>query len=108
MGLDQKSCIPCQGGVLPLNGTESGAYLENLDGWELINDGKAIKKHVEFKNFALSLDFVNKIGEIAEKEKHHPDIEFGWGYCDITVTTHKIDGLHENDFILAAKIDAIT
>ncbi len=85
---------------------QAKAMLE-VPGWELANDGKAIKRRFTFKNFAQALDFVNKAGEIAESEGHHPDISFGWGYADIMLWTHAIGGLHENDFIVASKINAL-
>ncbi len=105
--LAQKTCTPCKGGVDPLSRAEAAELLHSTPNWELINEGKALKRRFEFKNFAQSLDLVNKIGKIAEKENHHPDIYFGWGYCEVTILTHKINGLHENDFILAAKINGI-
>lgn len=79
--------------------------MENLKDWE--NDGKAISKKFKFKNFVQSLDFVNKIGELAETANHHPDIEFGWGYAKITFTTHDEGGLSDKDFTMAKKVDAI-
>jgi len=108
MNLRNKKCVPCEGGVSPLPVQELGKYLENLNGWKLSDGSKEIRKHFKFKNFAIALKFVNKVGEIAEIEGHHPDIEFGWGYCKIKLSTHSIGGLHENDFIVAAKIDGIT
>lgn len=81
--------------------------LKKVPGWELANGGKAIKRRFEFKNFKQALAFVNKVGEIAEAEDHHPDISFGWGYAEFLLWTHAIGGLHENDFIMASKINAI-
>jgi len=75
--------------------------------WQLVDDGRKIYREFLFNNFLSALAFVNKVGEIAELEQHHPDIEFGWGYARIYIQTHKINGLHENDFILAGKIDLI-
>ena len=74
---------------------------------ELRDEGKKIYKEYKFSNFVETLEFVNKVGALAEDEGHHPDIAFGWGYADITIFSHKIEGLHENDFILASKIDLI-
>ena len=81
--------------------------LKNLNNWNLTQDGKKITKDFQFKDFLTTLDFVNKIGNIAENQGHHPDIYFTWGKCTITIYTHKINGLHENDFILASKIDQL-
>lgn len=105
--LTGKTCIPCQGGILPLELAEAEKLAEQTPGWELRDGAHHIDKKFEFGDFVQSLAFVNKVGGLAESEGHHPDIEFGWGYCKITVYTHKINGLHENDFILAAKINAL-
>jgi len=107
MGLSQKSCEPCKGGVLPLSVTEAEKLIEDVHGWKLVNEARAIKRSYEFDNFVDALDFVNKIGELAESQQHHPDISLGWGYVDVLIYTHKISGLHENDFILALKINDI-
>ena len=85
-------------------------YLKKVDGWDVIKNEKKIyflEKNFKFKNFLESQDFVNLVGEISEKEGHHPDILFGWGYVKINITTHAIQGLSENDFILASKIDQL-
>ncbi len=87
---------------------EANAYATKTPGWDLKSDGKRIERRFEFGNFQQALNFVNQAGAIAEAEGHHPDIKFGWGYCAISVYTHKINGLHENDFILAAKINVLT
>ena len=108
--LVSKKCVPCEGGVLPFDISEIHKYQKKVDGWELKKNEKNVfflEKKFIFKNFISSQNFVNKIGEISEKENHHPDISFGWGYAKIIVTTHAIEGLSENDFILAAKIDQI-
>ena len=83
------------------------AYLAAFPDWQAVDDARRIERHFRFTNFGKALDFVNRVGVIAEDEGHHPDIRFGWGYADISLQTHKIGGLHENDFILAAKIDAL-
>jgi 4a-hydroxytetrahydrobiopterin dehydratase len=109
--LTEKKCLPCEGGVIPFDISEIHKYQKKVDGWNLENNDKKIfflEKRFKFKNFVDSQDFVNKVGKIAEKEGHHPDINFGWGYAKIAITTHAIEGLSENDFILAAKIDEIT
>lgn len=106
MALQEKQCVPCQGGIAPLSEAEAAELLTQTPGWELKENARKLYRRYEFKNFAQALASVNIIGEVAEKEFHHPDIEFGWGYCGVTIQTHKINGLHENDFILAAKITA--
>ena len=108
--LDQKNCIPCKGGVLPFDISEIHKYLKQVDGWNVKKNKDEyyfLEKDFKFENFLESQSFVNKAGEIAEKEGHHPDIWFGWGYARIKIFTHAIKGLHESDFILAAKIDKI-
>ena len=105
-----KKCIPCEGGILPFDISEIHKYQTKIDGWDVKKDEKEIhflEKKFTFKNFTNSQNFINKVGEIAEAEDHHPDIFFGWGYAKIIITTHAIEGLSENDFILAAKIDQI-
>ena len=108
--LHDKNCIPCKGGVPPFDTSEIHKYLKKIDGWDVKkNDQEAyfLEKSFKFKNFLSSQSFVNSAGDIAEKEGHHPDISFGWGYARIKIHTHAINGLAENDFILAAKIDKI-
>ena len=108
--LHKKNCIPCRGGFPPFDITEIHKYLKKVDGWNVKKNKNEIyflEKNFKFKNFLESQKFVNKVGEISEQEGHHPDILFGWGYAKISITTHAIEGLSENDFILAAKIDRI-
>ena len=103
-----KKCVPCEGGVTRFDISEIHKYQKKVDGWEIIKNEKNIyllEKNIIFKNFEESLKFVNEVGKISEEEGHHPDIIFGWGYAKINITTHAIEGLSENDFILAAKID---
>ena len=109
--LINKKCVPCEGGATPFDISEIHKYQKKVDGWEIIKNDKNIyflEKKFKFKNFLASQDFVNKVGEISEQEGHHPDIMFGWGYAKINITTHAIEGLSENDFILASKIDKIS
>ena len=106
MSLARKECIPCKGGVPPLKGEELEQLKEQVDGWDVI-DEHHITKTYKFPNFVKALAFVNKVGEIAEEQGHHPDIFLTWGKAGIKTWTHKIDGLTESDFILAAKIDKI-
>ena len=108
--LSKKKCVPCNGEIPGFDLTEIHKYLKKVDGWEVKADDDKIYfliKEFKFKNFQESQDFVNKVGEIAEVEGHHPDIWFGWGYAKIKIFTHAINGLHESDFILAAKVDQI-
>ena len=107
MSLAHKKCVPCGKGTIALSADEVHAHLKNLQDWQLKDEGKSLYKSYKFKNFSQALAFVNKIGTIAESENHHPDITFGWGYVNITLRTHSIGGLHENDFIVAAKIDSL-
>ncbi|MGY9000718.1 MAG: 4a-hydroxytetrahydrobiopterin dehydratase [Rhodospirillales bacterium] len=105
--LIDKACVPCRGGILPLTFKEASTFLSDTPGWELKEDTTRLYQSFKFENFQTALNFVNKVGIIAEKEGHHPDIELGWGYVNILIFTHAINGLHENDFILATKINAI-
>jgi 4a-hydroxytetrahydrobiopterin dehydratase len=105
--LTAKVCIPCQGGIPPLPPDAAAEFLEQTPGWELTGEAGRILRKFAFGDFAETLAFVNRVGALAEAEGHHPDIAFGWGYCDITLFTHKIGGLHENDFILAAKVNQL-
>jgi 4a-hydroxytetrahydrobiopterin dehydratase len=104
--LAELQCVPCRGGVPPLQGREIGKLLGQLTGWQVVNEHHLQKKY-QFKDFRDSLEFVNKIGALAESQGHHPDICFGWGKAELTIWTHKIDGLTESDFVLAAKIDKL-
>jgi Pterin-4a-carbinolamine dehydratase len=106
----KKKCTPCEGNISPFDLSEIHKYQKKVDGWNVIKNKKNIyllQKKFIFKNFLLSQKFVNEVGKISESEGHHPDITFGWGYALIDITTHAIEGLSENDFILAAKIDKI-
>ena len=108
--LVKKKCVPCDGKIPGFDITQIHKYLKMVDGWEVKSDENKIYyllKQFKFKNFLESQNFVNKVGEISEKEGHHPDICFGWGYAKIKIFTHAIKGLHESDFILAAKVDQI-
>ena len=108
--LFDKICVPCEGGVPALDISEIHKYQKNIDGWDVIKNEKNIyflEKKFKFKNFVESQKFVNEVGRISEEEGHHPEILFGWGYAKINISTHAIEGLSENDFILASKIDKI-
>ena len=108
--ISKKKCVPCEGKTVPFDISEIHKYQKKVDGWDIAKNEKNnffLEKNFKFKNFKDSQDFINIIGKISEEEGHHPDITFGWGYAKITITTHAIEGLSENDFILAAKIDKI-
>ena len=107
MSLSKKECVPCKGGVPPLKGQELEKLRELVDEWDVVEEHH-ITKTYKFPNFVKALAFVNRVGDIAEAQGHHPDIFLTWGKVRITMCTHKIDGLTESDFILAAKIDEIS
>lgn len=107
-GLSQKACVPCRGGIPPLPAEQVAELLSQVPGWEARDGASAIEARFRFKNFRAALDFVSRVGELAEAEFHHPvSIDFGWGFATIVLQTKKIKGLHENDFIMAAKINEI-
>jgi 4a-hydroxytetrahydrobiopterin dehydratase len=102
-----KSCIPCRGGIPPLARDAVQHLLREVPSWEARDGNSRIERSFTFKDFAETFRVVAKVAELAEAEGHHPDITFGWGYATISFHTHKIEGLHENDFIMAAKVDKI-
>ncbi|MCF6156408.1 MAG: 4a-hydroxytetrahydrobiopterin dehydratase [Candidatus Brocadia sp.] len=105
--LASKKCVPCKGGVPPLKGEALQALQKQVEGWDMVEEHHLFKTF-KFPDFRKALDFVNRVGEIAEQEGHHPVITLTWGKVDIKIYTHKINGLTESDFILAAKIDTIS
>lgn len=105
--LIDKKCIPCQGGTPPIEVTEAQKLLGELPEWK-INVAGHLHKEYKFKDFMEGLKFINQIAEIAEREGHHPDLTLSWGRCAVEIWTHKINGLTESDFILAAKIEGLT
>ena len=108
--LYKKKCVACDGSIPAFDINEIHKYLKKVDGWDVRNDNDKnyyLIKNFKFINFIESQNFINKVGELAEQEGHHPDISFGWGYCKIKIFTHAIKGLAESDFILAAKIDRL-
>jgi len=105
--LVEKVCTPCRGGVPPLPREEAERYLGQVPGWELADDARLLRRTFRLANFREALAFVHGLGELAEAEGHHPDLCFGWGYVTVALRTKKIEGLHENDFILAAKVDRL-
>jgi 4a-hydroxytetrahydrobiopterin dehydratase len=104
--LNLKKCIPCEGGIPAIEAQEARKLIKQLKGWKLISN-KKIKKEFHFVNFKHNMEFVNKIADLAESEKHHPDLIISYANLKIELYTHAINGLSENDFILAAKIDKL-
>ena len=108
MSLAEKSCVSCRGGIPPMEPSKVREMLGQLkSGWKDTHDGARLERSFPFKDFAGALSFANKVGAIAEKEAHHPDLHVRWGACVVEIWTHKINGLTESDFILAAKIDRV-
>ena len=102
--LAEKTCTPCRGGIPPLTRDEAQRLQAHAPNWELREEAHRIQRTFRFRNFRESIAFVDEVGELAEAEGHHPDISFGWGYATVSLSTKKIKGLHENDFIMASKI----
>src|SRR4051794_18576725 len=106
-GLAEKKCVPCEGGTPPLAAKEAERLLAELDGWSLVEGGKELSKEYKFPDFRQALGFVNRLGEVAESEGHHPDVYLTWGKVRVNLSTHSVGGLSANDFILAAKADRV-
>ena len=105
--LAERQCVPCKGGVPPLKGQELAKLAGQLDGgWQVVAEHQ-LEKEYRFENFRDALAFTNKVGELAEQQQHHPDIYLAWGKVKLTLWTHKIDGLTESDFVMAAKADQL-
>ncbi len=105
--LHTKHCVPCEGGAQALTRLTAETLLADLSQWQLSADAKKISRRFTFKNFYHTMGFVNAIAWVAHHEKHHPDMQVGYNYCEVAYTTHAIDGLSENDFICAAKVDKL-
>jgi 4a-hydroxytetrahydrobiopterin dehydratase len=105
--LAEKSCTPCRGGIPPLTAEEAERLRAQAPEWSLLDDATRIERRFRFGNFREAFAFVARAADLAEAEGHHPDISFGWGYATVSLRTKKIKGLHENDFIMAAKLDRI-
>ena len=105
--LVEKTCTPCRGGIPPLTPEEAESYRSQAPAWALVDGATRIERTFRFKNFREAFAFVSRAAELAEAEGHHPDITFGWGYATVSLRTKKIKGLHENDFIMATKLDRI-
>jgi len=106
MKLSNKNCVPCEGGQTPMPEVEENRYLEDVNNWDIKREGiHKISKQFKFKNFKESMEFVNQVADTAEEEGHHPDIYISWNVVKLILYTHAIEGLSENDFIMASKID---
>jgi 4a-hydroxytetrahydrobiopterin dehydratase len=106
--LNERRCVPCEGGVPALTSAEAQRGMQALSAdWHLVEDGKAIRREFAFKDFYRTMSFVNALAHVANIEDHHPDLEVGYSYCRVRYSTHAIGGLSENDLICAAKIDRI-
>ena len=105
--LVSKTCTPCRGGIPPLTRDQAKLFQPQTPDWQLMDEAHRIERSFRFRNFREALTFVQEIGELAETEGHHPDISFGWGNATVSLRTKKIKRLHENDFIMATKIDRI-
>ena len=103
-----KTCTPCRGGIPPLTPQEAEHFHVHVPQWEVRDEARRIERTFRLGNFREALALVQQVGELAEAEGHHPDISFGWGYVTVVMQTKKIKGLHENDFIMAAKIDRLS
>lgn len=104
--LADKKCVPCRGGVPPIKGDELKKLEEKVPGWT-VSDEHHVHREFRFADFKQALEFVNRVGAVAEEQGHHPDILLAWGKVEVTLWTHKVDGLTESDFIMAAKIDRL-
>ena len=105
--LTTKTCVPCRGGIPPLERAEAERLLAQVPGWTLAGPPDQLERSFKFRSFQAAQDFAVAVGTLSEAEGHHPDIAYGWGYCTVRYYTHKIKGLHENDFIMAAKVNAL-
>ncbi len=105
--LAQRSCIPCRGGVQPLTREECAVYLAEVSDWELDETARCIKRRFQFPDYRTSLAFANAVSAFAEEIWHHPELTVGWGFCAVLLTTRKIGGLHESDFVMAARINTL-
>ena len=105
--LAQKKCVPCRGGTPPLTADEVKEYLAAVPQWTVSADGKRISRTFTFKDFVQAMQFVNKVADVAEEQGHHPDIHIHWNKVELVLWTHAIGGLHENDFVMAARTDRL-
>jgi 4a-hydroxytetrahydrobiopterin dehydratase len=105
--LASRSCVPCRKGAPALTETEARGLASEVPAWTLAEDAKTLERRFEFEDFAAAMRFVNRVAEVAEAQQHHPDIAIHWNKVELTLWTHSIGGLHENDFVVAAKIDEL-
>ena len=105
--LAKKKCVPCRGGTPPLSAAEAKTYLAAVPEWRVSADGKQITRTFTYKDFIQAMKFVNKVAEVAEEQGHHPDIHIHWNKVELVLWTHSIGGLHENDFVMAAKLERL-
>jgi len=108
MDLTQQKCVPCEVGGIPLTPAEAASQMKDIPLWKLSADAKKLSRAFSFKDFKESLAFINKIGELAEKEGHHPDFDIHYNKVTLTLWTHEVGGLSINDFIVAAKVDKVS
>lgn len=107
MKLANQNCGPCAGGIPPLSVEDAYARMHEIPGWKLVDSGHRIEREYKFHNFNEAWKFADRVAELADQQGHHPDLGFGWGYCTVSFQTHAINGLHDNDFIMAAKVNEI-
>jgi 4a-hydroxytetrahydrobiopterin dehydratase len=107
IALAERSCTPCRGGVSPLTPAECASYLAELPDWELRSEGRTVVRRFHFPDYRTALAFANAVSVLAEESWHHPELVLGWGFCEVSLTTRKIAGLHEFDFVMAARFDAL-
>ena len=107
VALAERPCTPCRGGVSPQTPSECASYLVEVPDWELRNEGRTVARRFRFPDYRTALAFTNAVSALAEETWHHPELVLGWGYCEVSLTTRKIVGLHESDFVMAARIDAL-
>lgn len=106
--LSEQRCKPCEGGTTPLPRERVSRYLEQVPGWQVSEDGLSIRRRFEFRGFYRTMSFINALAWVANQQGHHPDFSAGYGYCEVSFTTHAINGLSENDFICASRINALS
>ena len=107
VALAEHSCTPCQGGVSPLTPSECASYLAEVPDWKLRDEGRTVARRFRFPDYRTALAFANAVSVLAEEIWHHPELLLGWGFCEVSLTTRKIRGLHESDFVMAARTDAL-
>jgi len=108
MTLAGRQCVPCRGGIPPLTPDQAASLLGQVPGWELTDHATRLSRRYTFKDFSQAQAFANSVGALCERENHHAVISYSWGWCTVVFYTHKIGGLHENDFIMAAKVSEMS